>query len=442
MHNLKEIRKNFSEFAKSLEKRSVNVDFANLEKLDELNRELIQKKESLENEKKEISKSKDESLFKKSKEISIELEKISENQKKTKIKLDEILSNIELEKISENQKKTKIKLDEILSNIPNIPNFDVPDGKDENDNVEVLKSGKITEFDFEPKSHYELGENLRMLDFDLATKTTGSRFVFVKDKLALLERALSNFMLDTHVTQNKYQEISPPLIASDNTMFGTGQLPKFENDQFEIKFDEGSDRKFLIPTAEVILTNIVKDQILDRKNLPLRFVASTPCFRKEAGSYGKDTKGMIRQHQFYKVEMVSIVEKENCLEELERMTNCATDILDKLELPYRKVILCTGDMGFSAEKTYDIEVWLPSENKYREISSCSSCSTFQAQRMKTRYKNEKKETVFVGTLNGSGLAIGRTLIAVLENYQQKDGSIIVPKVLRPYMNNLELISAK
>ena len=419
MHNLKEIRKNFSEFAKSLEKRSVNVDFANLEKLDELNRELIQKKESLENEKKEISKSKDESLFKKSKEISIELEKISENQK-----------------------KTKIKLDEILSNIPNIPNFDVPNGKDENDNVEVLKSGKITEFDFEPKSHYELGENLRMLDFDLATKTTGSRFVFVKDKLALLERALSNFMLDTHVTQNKYQEISPPLIASDNTMFGTGQLPKFENDQFEIKFDEGSDRKFLIPTAEVILTNIVKDQILDRKNLPLRFVASTPCFRKEAGSYGKDTKGMIRQHQFYKVEMVSIVEKENCLEELERMTNCATDILDKLELPYRKVILCTGDMGFSAEKTYDIEVWLPSENKYREISSCSSCSTFQAQRMKTRYKNEKKETVFVGTLNGSGLAIGRTLIAVLENYQQKDGSIIVPKVLRPYMNNLELISAK
>ena len=419
MHNLKEIRKNYSEFAKSLEKRSVNVDFANLEKLDELNRELIQKKESLENEKKEISKSKDESLFKKSKEISIELEKISENQK-----------------------HVKNKLDKILSNIPNIPNLDVPNGKDENDNVEVLKSGKIIEFDFKPKSHYELGENLRMLDFDLSTKTTGSRFVFVMDKLALLERALSNFMLDTHVNQNKYQEISPPLIASDNTMFGTGQLPKFENDQFEIKFDEGSDRKFLIPTAEVILTNIVKDQIVDRNKLPLRFVASTPCFRKEAGSYGKDTKGMIRQHQFYKVEMVSIVEKENCLEELERMTNCATDILDKLELPYRKIILCTGDMGFSAEKTYDIEVWLPSENKYREISSCSSCSTFQAQRMKTRYKNEKKETVFAGTLNGSGLAVGRTLIAVLENYQQKDGSIIVPKILRPYMNNLELISAK
>ncbi len=419
MHNLKEIRKDYSKFEKYLEKRSVKIDFNNLKKLDELNRDLIQRKENLEKEKKDISKSKDESLFKKSKEISTELEKIAEQQK-----------------------NTKTELDNILSSIPNIPHQDVPNGKDENDNVEVLKAGKVPEFDFKPKSHYELGENLGMLDFDLATKTTGSRFVFVKKELALLERALSNFMLDTHIVQNGYQEISPPLIASDNTMYGTGQLPKFENDQFEIKFDEGSDRKFLIPTAEVILTNIVKNKIVDQNDLPMRFVASTPCFRKEAGSYGKDTKGMIRQHQFYKVEMVSIVEKENCLEELERMTNCATDILDKLELPYRKVILCTGDMGFSAEKTYDIEVWLPSENKYREISSCSSCSTFQAQRMKSRYKNKNKETVFVGTLNGSGLAVGRTLIAVLENYQQKDGSIVVPKALRPYMNNLELISAK
>ena len=279
-----------------------------------------------------------------------------------------------------------------------------------------------------------------MLDFDLATKTTGSRFVFVKNKLALLERALSNFMLDTHITKNGYEEISPPLFASDNTMFGTGQLPKFENDQFEIKLEKGSDRKFLIPTAEVILTNMVKDKIVDKKTLPLRFVASTPCFRKEAGSYGKDTKGMIRQHQFYKVELVSIVENTKCLEELERMTNCATDILDLLELPYRKMILCSGDMGFSAEKTYDIEVWLPSENRYREISSCYSCSTFQGVRMKSRYKDENKETLFVGTLNGSGLAVGRTLIAILENYQEKDGSINIPKVLRPYMNNLEKIT--
>jgi len=223
-------------------------------------------------------------------------------------------------------------------------------------------------------------------------------------------------------------------------MFGTGQLPKFDNDQFELKLEDSTDRKFLIPTAEVILTNIVKDQIIDKKNLPIRVVASTPCFRREAGSYGKDTKGMIRQHQFYKVEMVSIVENENCMSELERMTDCATNILESLKLPYRKIILCTGDMCFSAEKTYDIEVWLPSEKKYREISSCSSCGTFQGRRMKSRYKNNKKEMIFVGTLNGSGLAIGRTLVAILENYQQQDGSIIVPEVLKPYMNNLEKIN--
>ena len=419
MYNLKEIRKDFDTFKKSLEKRLTNIDFDKIKDLDKKNRELIQEKEILEKEKKDISKSKDKSLFEKSKKISLNLEKIVDQQKI----------------IKEN-------LDNILSNLPNVPHKDVPIGKDENDNVEINKFGKIPKLDFNPKSHYELGENLGMLDFELATKTTGSRFVFVKDKLALLERAISNFMLDTHILKNSYVEISPPLIASKSTMFGTGQLPKFENDQFEIKLEEGSNRKFLIPTAEVILTNIVKDKIIDQKSLPLRFVAATPCFRKEAGSYGKDTKGMIRQHQFYKVEMVSIVEQEKCLEELERMTDCATNILDLLELPYRKIILCSGDMGFSAEKTYDIEVWLPSEKKYREISSCSSCSTFQAVRMKARYKNQKNETLFVGTLNGSGLAVGRTLIAILENYQQKDGSITIPKVLKPYMNNLEKISPK
>ena len=417
MHNLKEIRKDFDSFKKALEKRTTDIDIDKLKNLDLENREFIQKKELLEKEKKEISKSKDKSLFAKSKEISLSIEKIDSQQK-----------------------LVKDDLDKILSNIPNIPHDDAPIGKDENDNIELKKNGKIPKFDFKPKSHYELGEKLNMLDFDLASKTTGSRFVFVKNKLALLERAISNFMLDTHINKNGYEEISPPLLASENTMFGTGQLPKFENDQFEVKLDKENDRKFLIPTAEVILTNIVKDTIIDLKSLPLRFVASTPCFRKEAGSYGKDTKGMIRQHQFYKVELVSIVEQNKCLEELERMTNCATNILDLLELPYRKMILCTGDMGFSAEKTYDIEVWLPSENRYREISSCSSCSTFQAIRMKTRYKNQNKETLYVGTLNGSGLAVGRTLIAILENYQQKDGSIIVPKILRPYMNNLEKIS--
>ncbi len=415
MHNLKEIRKDFKSFKKSLEKRNLNIDFDKLENLDQLNREFIQKKENLEKEKRDISKSKDKSLFEKSKKISFEIEKLNEEQK-----------------------SIKLELDQILSNIPNIPHPDVPIGKDESSNVEVSKSGKIPNFDFKPKSHYELGENLNMLDFDLATKTTGSRFVFVKNKLALLERALSNFMLDTHILQNGYEEISPPLLASESTMFGTGQLPKFENDQFEVKLDEENERKFLIPTAEVILTNMVKGKILNKNDLPLRLVASTPCFRKEAGSYGKDTKGMIRQHQFYKVELVSIVEPQNCKSELERMTNCATGILDSLKLPYRKVVLCTGDMGFSAEKTYDIEAWTPYEKKYREISSCSSCGTFQARRMNAKHKLSNG-TEFVGTLNGSGLAVGRLLIALIENNQNEDGSISIPLPLKKYTNNLEKI---
>ena len=246
-------------------------------------------------------------------------------------------------------------------------------------------------------------------------------------------------MIDVHTQNYKYIEISPPLMATTSTMFGTGQLPKFEEDQFEVKLDKSNDRKFLIPTAEVILTNMVREKILSFKDLPIRLAASTPCFRKEAGSYGKDTKGMIRQHQFYKVELVSIVDPSLCLEELERMTECAENILQQLEIPYRKILLSTGDMGFSAEKTYDLEAWIPSENKYREISSCSSCGTFQARRMKARYKNKNNETNYVGTLNGSGLAVGRTLIAIMENYQQEDGSIIIPKVLRHYMNGLELI---
>ena len=270
MHNLKEIRKDFDAFRKALENRFVKIDFKKLENLDKQNREFIQKKETLEKEKKDISKSKDKSLFEKSKKISIDIEKITKEQ------------NV-----------VKKNLEEILSTIPNIPHADVPKGQSENDNVEIKKFGEIRQFDFKPKSHYDLGEKLGMLDFDLATKTTGSRFVFVKDKFALLERAISNFMLDTHILKNGYKEISPPLLASENSMYGTGQLPKFENDQFEIKLDDGAERKFLIPTAEVILTNIVKNKIIDLSSLPMRFVASTPCFRKEAGSYGKDTKGMI-----------------------------------------------------------------------------------------------------------------------------------------------------
>ena len=416
MHNLKQIRENLEYFKKSLSYRNSEVNYDQILDLDKKNRQLIQEKEKFEMEKKNISKSKDESLFEKSKEISKKIENLSKEQK--------IIKN---------------ELDNLLSSIPNLPLDEVPVGKDENDNVEITKSGEIKDFKFKPLSHYELGEKLNMLDFDLASKTTGSRFVFVKDKLAALERAISNFMIDTHIQKNGYTEISPPLMATDETMFGTGQLPKFENDQFEIKFDDKNDRKFLIPTAEVILTNMVKNQIIDKKKLPMRLVASTPCFRKEAGSYGKDTKGMIRQHQFYKVELVSIVENNQCMQELERMTECATKILDDLKLPYRKIILCTGDMGFGAEKTYDLEVWLPSENKYREISSCSSCGSFQARRMKARYKNNNN-IEFVGTLNGSGLAVGRTLIAILENYQLEDGSIIIPEVLKPYMGNIDKIS--
>ena len=417
MHNIKDIRKDFENFKDKLKNRNVDISLDNIISLDEKNRKLIQEKEKFEMEKKTISKSKDQSLFEKSKELSLKIEEINKNQ----IKL-------------------QTQITDILSSIPNIPLSDVPMGQDENSNKEIEKKGEIKDFNFKPKTHYELGDKLNMLDFDLATKTTGSRFVFVKKELAQLERAISNFMIDTHTQKNGYTEISPPLIATAETMFGTGQLPKFENDQFEIKLDEGEGRKFLIPTAEVILTNIVKNQILEKNKLPIRVVASTPCFRKEAGSYGKDTKGMIRQHQFYKVELVSIVENDKCSEELERMSNSATMILDALKLPYRKIVLCTGDMGFSAEKTYDIEVWLPSENKYREISSCSSCGTFQARRMKARYKGQDSSKEFVGTLNGSGLAVGRTMIAIMENYQTEDGSILIPEVLKPYMPNIDKIS--
>jgi len=416
MHNLKEIRSNLKNFEDKIKQRNSDIDIKALQNLDGKNRNLIQKKEKLEQEKKIISKSKDSSLFKKSKDLSKEID------------------NIHKEQIS-----IQASLDEILCQLPNLALEDVPVGKDESSNKVISENGKINNFSFKAKSHYDLGKILGMIDFELASKTSGARFVFLKGEIALLERAISNFMIDIHTQNFNYIEISPPLMATTSTMFGTGQLPKFEEDQFEIKSDSNSDRKFLIPTAEVILTNMVREKILSFKELPIRLVASTACFRKEAGSYGKDTKGMIRQHQFYKVELVSIVEPKLCLEELDRMTECAENILQKLELPYHKILLSTGDMGFSAEKTYDLEVWIPSENKYREISSCSSCGSFQARRMKARYKNKNNETNFVGTLNGSGLAVGRTLIAIMENCQQDDGSIMIPKVLRPYMNGLELI---
>jgi len=415
MHNLKTIRDNPDLFKKKILERNVKINFEELVKLDKKNREIIQKKEKLEQEKKIISKKKDKTQFEKSKKISKEIEKLEKSQR-----------------------ELKEKIKPILNFIPNIALDDVPVGKDEKSNKELKTVGNIPKFNFKVKSHYEIGTNLNLMDFDIATKTSGSRFVFLKGKLAELERAISNFMLDIHTKEFGYQEVSPPLIATEDTMFGTGQLPKFKDDQFEVKL-EGDQKKYLIPTAEVILTNMVQESLITTKDLPLRLVASTACFRKEAGSYGKDTKGMLRQHQFYKVELVSIVEPSKCSEELKRMITCAEEILKRLKLPYRSVLLSTGDMGFSAEKTIDLEVWIPSEKQYREISSCSSCGQFQSRRMKSKYKDEKNKSDFLGTLNGSGLAVGRTLIAVMENYQNPDGSITIPESLRPYMNNLEKI---
>ena len=415
MHNLKDIRKDFNLFKKKIEQRNVKVNFESLNKLDKKNRELIQKKESLENKKKELSKTKNEKNFKESKLLSDEINKISLEQKK--------INN---------------ELHNIIKNLPNLALNDVPIGNDETSNKVIRKEGKIKEFNFKIKSHFELGEKEDKMDFKIASKLSGSRFVILKDKLALLERALINFMLDIHTNKFEYTEISPPLIVTEDSMFGTGQLPKFEDDQFEIKLENADIRKFLIPTAEVSLTNLVRESIVDLKKLPLRYVAATPCFRKEAGSYGKDTKGIMRQHQFYKVELVSIVEPQLCNDELNRMLGCAEEILKQLNIPYQIILLSSGDMGFSAEKTFDIEVWIPYEKKYREISSCSSCGKFQARRMNAKYKSPNGLD-FVGTLNGSGLAVGRLLIALIENNQNEDGSVAIPEVLKKYMNNLEKI---
>ncbi|MBT3906015.1 MAG: serine--tRNA ligase [Rhodospirillaceae bacterium] len=328
-------------------------------------------------------------------------------------------------------------LDNALSAIPNLPGDGVPIGKDEDDNIEVRTWGDPAALDFEPKEHFDLGESLGMMDFDRAAKISGARFVVLSGALARMERALASFMLDLHTTENGYEEVNPPALVNDTAMYGTGQLPKFGEDLFRT-----TDGFWMIPTAEVPLTNLVSGEILEQDQLPIRRTAMTWCFRSEAGAAGRDTRGMIRQHQFTKVELVSIAEPEQSNDELERMTSCAEGILQKLELPYRVVVLSTGDMGFSAQKTYDIEVWLSGQKRYREISSCSNCGDFQARRMKTRYRPEgEKGTRFVHTLNGSGLAVGRTLVAVLENYQQADGSIVVPEVLRPYMGGLEVITA-
>ncbi len=327
-------------------------------------------------------------------------------------------------------------LNDVLASLPNLPLDDVPDGDGEDDNVEVKKWGEPRQFDFAPKDHVDLGEGLGMMDFETAAKLSGARFVMLTGALARMERALANLMLNVHTRDNGYTEVNPPALVNDTAMYGTGQLPKFGEDLF--KADTGH---WLIPTAEVPLTNIIAGHLVEADYLPRRYTAMTWCFRSEAGAAGKDTRGMIRQHQFTKVEMVSVTREEDSLEELNRMTRCAEDILERLELPYRTIALCTGDMGFGARKTYDIEVWLPGQDTYREISSCSVCGDFQARRMNARYRPEKggKQTAFVHTLNGSGLAVGRTLVAILENYQQPDGSVVIPKALRHFMGGLEVL---
>ncbi len=375
------------------------------------------------------------------------------------------------------EKRLDDELKALLATIPNMPASDVPVGFDEHANVELRKFGTPPKFSFQPKEHFEIGEGLGLMDFETAAKISGARFVVLKGALARLERALAQFMLDLHTTEHGYTEVAPPLLVRDDTMFGTAQLPKFAEDQFsatrriteaeandlarELYPDrpgrfaematelqrmgvwlERKEHLWLIPTAEVPLTNLVRDEIVDEAKLPMRVTAGTPCFRAEAGAAGKDTRGMIRQHQFTKVELVSVTTPEQSAEEHERMTACAETVLKRLEIPYRVIVLSTGDMGFAAQKTYDIEVWLPGQGMYREISSCSNCGDFQARRMNARYKPKgAKETRFVHTLNGSGVAVGRALIAVLENYQEADGSVRVPEALKPYMGGLTKIAA-
>ena len=418
MHDINFIRENPEIFDELLKKRFIEPKSNIIISLDTKKRSILTKSQELRANRKTLS-----SSFSNLNDIDkIELQK---KVQLIKNKIDELEKDIF--NIDEQLKNT-------LSGLPNLPHSDVPVGEEENTNKLIKQVGIIPSFKFSPKSHYELGENLEMIDFEQAGKVSGTRFVYLKKNIARLERAIANFMLDKHTNEFCYTEINPPNLVRDAAAFGTGQLPKFSEDLFKTNTDH-----WLIPTAEVPLTNLVLDTIVSEKDLPLRYTAWTPCYRSEAGAAGRDTRGMIRQHQFSKVELVSITNEDESEIELDRMLNCATSILDDLEIPYQVILLSSGDMGFSAEKTYDIEVWLPGESKYREISSCSNCKSFQARRMNARYKTTDQNK-FVHTLNGSGLAVGRTLIAVLENYQNEDGSINIPKVLKPYMGNLDKIS--
>ncbi|MDR0484755.1 MAG: serine--tRNA ligase [Alphaproteobacteria bacterium] len=415
MLDMKLIRKNPDVLKNALKMRNMDLSIDEILNLDEKLREKQIESQSLAAERNKLSK-----------EIGILK---SQKQDATKL-LEEVAKSKELEdKLVNEVKELEAQLFDKLSYIPNIPDSSVPYGVDEKDNLEVRKVGNIKEFKFKPREHYDLGADLGMMDFESAAMMAGSRFVVLKSDLAQLERAISNFMLDLHTGSNGYKEHSLPVILRDNALFNTAQLPKFKEDLFKV-----GEEQWLIPTTEVPLTNLVANSFIPKEELPIRSTGLSLCFRSEAGSAGRDTKGMLRQHQFYKVELVSIADPENSMDELERMTSCAEEVLKQLEIPYRVVLLCSGDMGFSSNKTYDIEAWLPGQNTYREISSCSNCGDFQARRMGAKVKDKVDgEYPFVHTLNGSGLAVGRTLIAIMENYQQEDGSIVIPKALQKYM---------
>jgi seryl-tRNA synthetase len=425
MLEAKYIREHIDEVREKLALRDQTINLDKFLSIDGERRKAIQEWERLRALQKKVS----DEVSKKKKEGIDASELIAEMKKVSQ----------ELKRLDEGVEEREKALQDLLLIIPNLPHDSVPKGKDSSDNVEVRRWGKIPKFDFEPKPHWDLGERLGILDFKSGAKIAGARFTLYWDLGAKLERALINFMLDLHTREHGYREVLPPFMVNRTTMTGTGQLPKFEEELFKV---EGTDY-FLIPTAEVPVTNIHQDEVLEEEVLPLYYTAYTPCFRKEAGSYGKDTRGLIRQHQFNKVELVKFTKPENSYDELEKLLSDAEEVLKRVKLPYRIVNLCTGDLGFSASKTYDIEVWLPGQNTFKEISSCSNFEDFQARRAKIRYRiSGKSKTEYVHTLNGSGLAVGRTLVAILENYQQADGSVIIPEVLRPYLNGVERITKK
>ncbi|MGB0683644.1 MAG: serine--tRNA ligase [Magnetovibrionaceae bacterium] len=424
MHDIKWIRDNPEAFDAGLAKRGMEPQAEALIELDAKRRQALTEAQEIQAGRKALSKQ-----IGRAKGQGLDVEPL----------LAEVAKSKEIEADAEESAKSCGEaLDQALSTLPNLPLDDVPEGPDESANVEIRSWGDPKNFDFEAKDHVALGEGLGQMDFERAAKLSGARFVVLTGALAKLERALAQFMLNLHTTEFGYTEVSPPMLVRDTALFGTGQLPKFGEDLFQT-----AEGFYLIPTAEVPLTNLLADELIAGEVLPMRFTALTSCFRSEAGAAGKDTRGMIRQHQFDKVELVSITKPEESAAEHERMTQCAETVLQRLELPYRVMTLCTGDMGFSARKTYDIEVWLPGQDLYREISSCSVCGDFQARRMKTRYRDKgQKQTTYVHTLNGSGLAVGRCLIAVLENYQEADGSIRVPDVLQPLMGGIERLAAR